>query len=176
MMRARIYIFLLVLCFSFAACAPQTPTATPAPPPPPKFDARVAMPCDIFTRAEAEQLLGKRVNVTTMGSVEDLAQAEFVTCAYLTQEARPSGIALTLFGRHNAETARTLFQDTKAESTAQNKFTAVDGLGDEAFWNGSMLFVRRGEQIIGIMGARSLSENDLGMVKQVAEKVLARIQ
>ena len=172
----RFFIFvgvLSALVFSFVACASPTPTVTPVPQ---KFDARVAMPCDIFTRDEAAQLLGKPVNMTTMGSVEDLAQAEFVTCAYLTQEARPSGIAITLFGRRNADNALKLFQETKTASAAQNKFTLVSDLGEEAFWNGSMLFVRRGEQVIGVTGARSISSNDLEMVKQVAEKVLSRLE
>ena len=164
-MRVRTFLVVAVLLFWVAACSSQ-----------PKFDARTALPCDIFTRADATDLLGQAVHENTMGSVPDLQQADYVSCVYLTQQAPPTGISFTLFGRKNPAEGIKFFQTNLAESVSQNKNTPVPGLGDQAFWNGTMLLVRQGNQIIGITAARGGSQNDLNLAKAVADKLLTRLR
>lgn len=172
-MGVRIFFIMGALLCSFAACAAPAPTPTPAPP---KFDARTALPCQILTREDAVALLGMPVHETTMGNVPNLAEASFVTCAYLTMESPPSGVSVTLFGRRDPAEGITFFQNTKTENQARASFVEIQGLGDEAFWSGALLLARQGEQVIGVTAARAIREHDFEMAKRAAQTVLARIQ
>lgn len=164
-MTLRNFLCMCVVLVCLAACSSQ-----------PKFDARTALPCEVYTRADATELLGQAVRETTMGNVPDLTESDFVSCAYLTAQAPPSGISFTLYGRKNSANGLKFYQTSLAESTAQNTITSVVGLGDEAFWNGTMLLVKRGNQVIGVTAARGISQNDLNMAKAVANKLLTRLR
>ncbi len=173
---------LMVLAALCAACASPTPTPAPniaptvVPTPATKIDPRGSVPCSIISDAEASQIFGKPVRASAMGNVPNLDNANFIVCSYTTPAPPITGFSFTVFGRKDAASADKLFAQSKAEDVADNRYTPVNGLGQEAYWDGALLLVRHGEIVIAVAGAKQTGKPDFDMVKTVAEIVMERIQ
>lgn len=183
--------FVSILCITFAislcaACATQTPTtaptlasvtptvSSPAPSPQAKIDPRKSVPCDALSVEEAAAIMGTPVRLTAKGNVRELDKADFIACLYNTPRPPITGFSFTVYGRQNAANAAQFYEESKKEDIERQTYTPVEGFGEEAYWDGALLLIRRGELVYGVSGAKTLGKPDFDLTKMIAEKVLGR--
>jgi len=158
----------------------------------------VPNPCDLFTKAEAEMMFRETVSDGQTGktvmptantckySFKKNGAAYGVTIKIATSDAlRQEGFyssAKDLFTRQKK--ARMSSEDTA------KKMKVIQGLGDDAFWNGYDLWIVRGDYFVNIVSNSFLGgsfknteamqkaryEQDLEFSRKVAEKVIQKIR
>lgn len=178
-MRSLAGVILIVLGF-LAACASPTLTPTPVPTAVPtaavRIDPRTTRPCDILSAQEASAIFGSPVRESAMGNVPDLTKANFIVCGYTTPTAPVTGFSFTVFGLRIPGTGQTIFEQNKTDDSKLGLFTPVSGLGDEAYWNGNLLWVRMGDLTLGVTGAKEFGASDKDLAINIAQLVLDRLE
>lgn len=155
-------------------------------------------PCELYTQADAEALFGEKVSAgvsrkTTFPAGE--------SCRYTFNKKGGSfGVTVkvsTSQAIHEEginDSARDVFerqtQARKSSEHAAKKFKEIDGLSDRAFWEGNNLWLLKGDVLITITVHAVLDgsftnreamdaaheEQSLALSRQVAEKVLSKMQ
>lgn len=153
--------------------------------------------CGLFTRADAEGLFGQTVSdgisrTTTFPAGE--------SCRYsFTEKGDSYGFTVKISTTEaiskegiNDSAADLMARQKKARKTgyAAKTFRSVQGLGDDAFWNGNDLWVLAGDTLViisvhsvlagsfkDISSARTArEEQDLSLSKKVAQTLLPRLK
>jgi hypothetical protein len=187
-MRRPLLFFGIALAFACSWLLPQISAGAGASP-----DA-----CGLYTRADAEGLFGKTVSDgiarTTMFPAGESCRYSFtekgdsygITVRICTSAAiREEGIndsAVDVMTRQK--------KARKAGGHAAETFRPLQGLGDDAFWNGSDLWVLQGDALLIVtvhsvlegsfedMAAarKAREEQDLALSQKAAQTVLPRLK
>jgi hypothetical protein len=176
MMHVRIVLCLLIATLMSTACGSQTPTPVAVPTATVRLDPRTTRPCDILPAAEASAIFGKPLRESAMGNVPDLTKANFIVCGYTTPSVPIAGFSFTVFGLRIAGSGQKIYEDNKARDTADGVFTPMSDFGDEAYWNGSLLWIRSGDLTVGVTAAKERGKPDLELTKTIARLVLERLE
>jgi hypothetical protein len=161
-------------------------------------------PCQLLTKQEAEKVLGTAVKPGRLNSSGTLFGT--LSCEYLTVDRfEKSGsvtvmVGTTAFMKANDaifESAKEKYEKEKQAHIqalkAQHKgksFDAIEGLGDDAYWNGVGLSILKGETYLSIRVsassglhaksahklAKKSSEKNLALSKEIAQIVLPKLQ
>jgi hypothetical protein len=155
-------------------------------------------PCDLFTRAEAGMVLRETVSDGQTGKG---AMPVVNTCRYSFQKKGASyGVTIKIATTDALKqegfysSAKDVFARQKkarmsSEDTAK-KVKVIQGLGDDAFWNGHDLWIVKGDYFVNIVANSYLEgtfknteamqkaryEQDLEISRKVAEKVIQKIR
>lgn len=154
-------------------------------------------PCELFTKAEAEALFKEPVSDGQTGKGTMPATS---TCKYsYRKKGATYGVTIKIATTDGLRqegfygSAKDVFaRQKKARMASENtkKVKAVQGLGDDAFWNGYDLWIVRGDCFINIVVGSALEgsfknteamekareDQDLDLARKVAEKVVKRIK
>lgn len=96
--------------------------------------------CSLLSEDEASELLGVAVT-----SVEPTAIRTFAACDWINDATLP--IKSLQVGIFDFTASSNLVKETAG---ALGELDEVSGIGDEAYWNGSQLYVRKGELMMSI--------------------------
>ena len=156
-----------------------------------------AAPCELYTRADAESLFNEPVSegISRRTSVPDGE-----SCRYSFKKNGGSYGLTIKVSESAAIKEQGIFESAadimgrqkkarKASEHATTTFQELPGLGDDAFWSGSDLWVRKGEILLVITVHSVLegsfqnreamdaagNEQDLALSRKVAEAVLSRL-
>ncbi|HDQ40751.1 MAG TPA: hypothetical protein ENN39_06945 [Desulfonatronum sp.] len=152
-------------------------------------------PCDYFTKADAEALFQRTVNDPILKAVSAPAGQ---SCRYTFSHAGDSGYGVAIRISTTSEIAREgIFSSVKERMDRQKKtlsersdaFKDLAGLGEDAFWNGTDLWMSQADMLIIVtvhpvlegsfpdMNAahEAKSEQALTLSKQVALAILDRL-
>ncbi len=100
--------------------------------------------CALLTDAEASELLGAIVT-----SVEPMVIRTFDACEWANDESLP--VQALQVGLFDFKASSQMLRDTAG---ALGDLEEVDGLGDEAVWNGSQLYILKGDLRMSIVPSR----------------------
>lgn len=155
-------------------------------------------PCDLFTKAEAETFL--KATISSERSGKAVAPAGSVCTYFYKKKGDTYSLKLKLssteeIGKEGIfKSARDAFDRQKkarmANANASKLLKPVTGLGDDAFWSGSDLWIVKGDYLITVLARSPLKgsfknreamdkargEQDLDQSRKVAEKVLPKIK
>ncbi|MGC1404214.1 MAG: hypothetical protein WA974_14950 [Thermodesulfobacteriota bacterium] len=156
------------------------------------------LPCDLFTKAEAEALFKVAVSE---GQTEKTSMPAGMSCQYsFRKKGATYGVTLKVSTLEAIkqegiyDSPKDYFSRQKrarlASDMTAKKLKMIPGLGDDAFWNGFALSIIKGHYCINIVvnsflrgsfqnsGAleKARYDQDLALAQKVAEKVLPRIK
>jgi hypothetical protein len=100
--------------------------------------------CALLTEAEASELLG-----VTVTSVEPMVIRAFDACEWVNDESLP--VQALQVGLFDFKASSQVLRDTAG---ALGELEEVDGLGDEAVWNSSQLYILKGDRMMSIFPSR----------------------
>lgn len=154
-------------------------------------------PCELFTRADAESLFATKVSDPVERVV---AVPAGNSCRYsFSQKGGSFGITIRVSTSRQIQ-EEGIFQSVpdqmerqkkarRSSETASKTFLEIPGLGDDAFWNGTDLWMCKGDVLViitvssvmegtfpGMEAAeKAKSEKNLAMSRQAAGTILSRL-
>lgn len=136
-------------------------------------------PCAMLSPADAEAALGGPAAKDRRGSVKERRTSVFASCTHFAAKDPLRFVAYTVTRwkePKQAETARTALP--KGYEKRGTKLTESSGLGDAAFWDGSTLFVFRGDLQITVSASNAVARDAdarLARARGVATVLLAKL-
>jgi hypothetical protein len=156
------------------------------------------IPCDLFTKEEAEALFKVAVSE---GQTEKTSMPAGVSCQYsFRKKGATYGVTLKVSSMEAIkqegiyDSPKDCFSRQKrarlASDLTAKKLKMIPGLGDDAFWNGFALWIIKDNYCINIVVnsylgrsfenseamEKARTNQDLALAQRVAEKVLPRIK
>jgi len=130
--------------------------------------------CSIVTTAQAGMILGGTVQ--TRSFTESIATTTLKICQYNSSQ-QGAEATLGVAGAADPTTAHTLFAELQQslKTTSGSNYQDVSGLGDEAFYTGSVLYVRKGKTLMVITVTHTDSTKILSDEKQFAQDALPNV-
>ncbi len=179
----KILLSLPALALLGAGCwnsATPVDTAAPVAIMNPKFDS-----CVIFTKADAEAVLGVKVlDPMRNGAMSDDGNTTVSSCNYPSPAEDPAEVkvvGLLVRKAANAAEADKVYMNARAESKSLSGVDAVDvsGLGDKAYWSGgrlTQLNVLNGEAWLIINVQDKTNKNLQAQATEAARRALAKMK
>ena len=140
-------------------------------------------PTKLFTRLEADRIIGSATHLTDSVSKKEASQSSYL-CGYKAdskdQKTGKIGTVYFLFEAYNdIEGAKKRFSDVYLSNRA-NGAKAVDHLGDEALYhtdneNFDLMMVRKGKYVFNIKINTRTSTSSLSELKIVVKKITDHI-
>lgn len=129
--------------------------------------------CSLLTQGEAGVVLGEPVGRPRFQTLMS-GELNISTCAYVSLVANKFvEIGLYVPGSSPSVTNQ-FFQATKSRVSRDRDFQVIEGLADEAFWDGLHLFARKQDTVFTTFAGR-IEESNLEKAKRLAEIVLKRL-
>lgn len=181
-MKTKASILLVVLCIAtlLAGCggspapAPTTPAKPATAPSAPSASAKLIEPCDLISKAEAQQYIGQPMKDAEKKQTPAVG---LKLCVYSTVSEGSGkflqiGITQQAFMPNNGQTPKAIYDAIKGNFPNAMK---IGGIGDDAFITPPGLHLLKGNYYLTVAVGNSNDPKNQELLKTIGKKIIEKI-